>query len=228
MNVSRLEWRIATVALVLAVISPACAPRNPPKPSATNLPPTSAPEALLPAPLPGDRTEGVNHVLEVLDWLGRYERGGRNPANKVSFQLTESEVNEYLAYALRINPRPGLSSVTLKLLPDSEISALAWIDFDALAKWNAWSLPDSLRPFLNGTKAVRVDAQFDAKDGFLNFTLKGAYGPAGTIIPMKLMEDIMRLIGLHQRELYDSRQPIPLPFGLRSMSFGKQLLGGET
>jgi hypothetical protein len=170
----------------------------------------------------------VNHVLEVLDWLGRYERGGRNPANKVSFQLTESEVNEYLAYALRINPRPGLSSVTLKLLPDSEISALAWIDFDALAKWNAWSLPDSLRPFLNGTKAVRVDAQFDAKDGFLNFTLKGAYGPAGTIIPMKLMEDIMRLIGLHQRELYDSRQPIPLPFGLRSMSFGKQLLGGET
>jgi len=209
-------------------MSPACAPRNPPKPSAANLPPKSAPEAFFPAPLPGDKTEGVNHVLEVLDWLSRYERGGRNPANRVGFQLPESEVNEYLAYALRINPRPGLSSVTLKLLPDSEISSLAWIDFAALAKWNSWTLPDSLRPILNGTKAVRLDAQFDAQDGFLNFTLKGAYGPAGAMIPGKVMEDVMQLIGLHQRELYNTGQPIPLPFGLRSISCGKQLLVGET
>jgi hypothetical protein len=73
-----------------------------------------------------------------------------------------------------------------------------------------------------------LDAQFDAQDGFLNFTLKGAYGPAGAMIPGKVMEDVMQLIGLHQRELYNTGQPIPLPFGLRSISCGKQLLVGET
>jgi hypothetical protein len=229
MNASRLERRsAATLALVLAVMSPACASRNPPKPSTTASLPKSAPEASFPAPLPGDKTEGVNHILEVLDWLSGYERGGRNPANKISFRLPESEVNEYLAYALRINPRPCLSSVTLKLLPDSEISSLIWVDFDALIKWNSWILPAPLRPFLNGKKAVRVDAQLDAKNGSLNFTLKGAYGPAGAMIATKVMEDVMQSIGLQQRELYDTRQPIPLPFGLRSMWCEKQVLAGET
>jgi hypothetical protein len=190
--------------------------------------PKPAPEASFPAPLPGDKTEGVNHILEVLGWLGGYDRGGRNPANRVGFRLPESEVNEYLAYALRINPRPGLSSVTLKLLPNSEISSLVWIDFDALTKWNSRILPTLLRPLLNGKKAVRVDAQLDAKNGSLNFTVKGAYGPAGAMIARKVVEDVMQSIGLHQRELYNTGQPIPLPFGLKSMWCEKQLLAGET
>jgi hypothetical protein len=229
MNASRPERRsAAALALALAVMSAACASRNLPKPSTTASLPKSAPEASFPAPLPGDKTDGVNHILQVLDWLGGYARGGRNPANKISFQLPESEVNEYLAYALRINPRPGLSSVTLKLLPNSEISSLVWIDFDALTKWNSWILPTPLRPLLNGKKAVRVDAHLDAKNGSLNFTLKGAYGPAGAIIARKVMEDVMQSIGLHQRELYNTGQPIPLPFGLRSMGCEEQVLVGET
>lgn len=229
MNASRLERRsAATVALVLALMSAACASRNPPKPSTGGLLPKPKPEASFPAPLPGDKTEGVNRVLEVLDWLGAYARGGRNPANRVGFQLPESEVNEYLAYALRINPRPGLSSVTLKLLPNSEISSLVWIDFDALTKWNSWILPAPLRSLLNGRMAVRVDAHLDARNGFLNFTVKDAYGPAGAMIARKVVEDVMQSIGLHQRELYNTGQPIPLPFGLKSMWCEKQLLAGET
>jgi hypothetical protein len=226
MNASRLERRsAAAIALVLAVMYTACAPRNPPKPSTGSLP---TPEASFPALLPGEKTEGVNHILEVLGWLGEYDRGGRNPANRVGFRLPESEVNEYLAYALRINPRPGLSSVTLKLLPASEISSLVWIDFDALTKWNSRILPTLLRPLLNGKKAVRVDAQLDAKNGSLNFTVKDAYGPAGAMIARKVMEHVMQSIGLHQRELYNTGRPIRLPFGLKSMWCEKQLLAGET
>lgn len=186
-------------------------------------------EAAFPSPLPGDKTEGVNHVLEVLGWLGKYEQGGRNPANKINFRLPESVVNEYLAYALRVNPRPGLSSVTLKLLANNEMSALVWIDFDALAKWNPRILPAPLRPFLNGKQAVRVDAQLDAKDGSLNYTLKTAYGPAGDMIATKVMDNIMQAIGQHQREVYNvGKHPIPLPFGLKRMWCEKQLLLGET
>jgi hypothetical protein len=219
---------MAALALIVAFLSVA-APQNPPKSSTKNLLSKTDPEAAFPAPLPGDKTDGVNHVLEVLGWLGKYEQGGRNPANKINFQLPESVVNEYLAYALRINPRPGLSSVTVKLLPNNEISALVWIDFDAVTHWNAKILPAPLRPFLNGKKAVQVDAQLDARDGSLRYTLKSSYGPAGDLIATKVMEGIMQAIGTHQREMYPvGKQPIPLPFGLKRMSCEKQILVGET
>ena len=229
MNVFRVWWiSTAALVLVLATMSPA-APQNPPGSSSTKLLPKSAPVAAFPTALPGGKTDGVNHVLEVLGWLGKYEQDGHNPANKINFRLPESIVNEYLAYALRINPRPGLSSVTLKLLPNNEISSLVWIDFDAIEKWNSRLLPSPLRPFLNGKKAVLVNAQLEARDGSLNYTLKTASGPAGDMIATKVMEGIMQVIGLHQREQYHvGKQPIPLPFGLKRMSCEKQILVGET
>lgn len=229
MHMFRLWWiSTATLVFVVAALSLAT-PQNSTKTPPTNLLPKTGPEAAFAAPLPGNKTDGANQVLEVLGWLGKYEQGGRKPANKINFVLPESVVNEYLAYALRINPRPGLSSVTLKLLPNNEISSLVWIDFDAIAKWNPRLLPSPLRPFLNGKKAVQVDALLDARDGSLNYTLKTAYGPAGDLIAKKVMDEIIQVIGQHQRELYNiGKHPVPLPFGLKRMWCEKQLLLGET
>jgi hypothetical protein len=42
-------------------------------------------------------------------------------------------------------------------------------------KWNSRRLPSPLRPFLNGKKVVLVDAQLEARDGSLNYTLKTEY-----------------------------------------------------
>jgi hypothetical protein len=228
MTKSRLLWiGAATLAMALAALSTA-APQTPPKPAAANILAKSSPDNF-PVPLPGNKTAGVDQVVQVLDWLAKYDRDGRQPANKINFRLPESVVNEYLAYALRANPRPGLSSVTLRLRANNEISAEVWIDFDAIAKWNSKILPAPLHLVLNGKKALRVDAQLDARDGVLNYSLKTAYGPAGDIIAKKVMEDIMQSIGLHQREMYNvGRQPIPLPFGLQRMWCEKQLLAGET
>ena len=228
MNNSRVLWiGAATLLLALAVLSTA-ASQTPPKPPPANMLPKAPPEAV-PAPLPGNKTAGVDQVLQVLDWLAQYDRDGRKPANKINFQLPESVVNEYLAYALRVNPRPGLSSVTVKLGANNEVSAVVWIDFDAIAQWHSWVLPAPLRPLLNGKKALRVDAQMDARNGIFNYTLKSAFGPAGDAIAKKVMDEMVQVIGLHQRELYNiGQQPIPLPFGLQRLWCEKQLLNGET
>src|SRR5579864_7495490 len=99
MHAFRLEWRsVVIVATALALATPATS-QNPAQPAAAGLLPKS--ESAFPAPLPGNKTEGVKRILEILDWLAKYDRDGRNPANKVGFRLPESEVNEYLAYALR-------------------------------------------------------------------------------------------------------------------------------
>ena len=228
MNQSRLLWiGVASLVTMLAVLSMA-APQTSPKPAAANIL-AKTPADALPAPLPGDKTAGVDQVLQVIGWLDRYDRDGRKAANKINFQLPESVVNEYLAYALRINPRPGVSSVTVKLLPNNQISSVVWIDFDAIAKWNSWVLPAPLRLLLNGKKAVRVDAQMDVRGGVFNYTLKSAYGPAGDAIAKKVMDDIVQVIGLHQRELYNiGQQPIVLPYGLQRLWCEKQILNGET
>jgi hypothetical protein len=196
---------------------------------------TSAPElpraalTAFPAPLPGDKTPGVIHVLEVLDLLSKYDRGGRNQsAQIISFQFPENEINEYLAYSLRMKPRPGISRAAVKLLPENDISALIEIDFEALRKWNSWIIPTLLQPLLNGRQAIEINAQFEAQDGVLHFVLQDAYGPGGTAILKTVGQDIMQSIGLHQPEWYDTSRPIPLPLGLRRVWTQKQSIAGET
>lgn len=182
-----------------------------------------------PEPLPGDKTEGVVHVLHVLDVLWQYERSGRNhQIQSIGFQFPQNEINEYLAYSLRIKPRPGISRVSVKLLPNDEIAALVEIDFDALKKWPSWSMPTVLEPLLRGRRALRVDAQFQANDGALSFTINDAYAPDGSAILNKLMLDMIQSVAIHQPEWYDTSRPVPLPFGLQRVWTQQQLVGGET
>jgi hypothetical protein len=196
--------------------------------SSTPKPPQSLLTAF-PPPLPGDQTDGVVHVLHVLDVLWQYERSGRNHrTQEIGFQFPENEINEYLAYSLRTKPRPGISRAAVKLLPNDEIAALIEIDFDTLKKWPSWSMPALLEPLLSGRRAIRVDAQFHASDGALTFTLNGAYAPNGSVILNKFMLDMIQSVAIHQPEWYDTSRPVPLPFGLEKVWTQNQLVGGET
>jgi len=182
-----------------------------------------------PSPLPGDKTEGVVHVLHALDVLSRYDQNGRKrEAETIGFQLPENEINEYLAYSLRMNPRPGISRAAVKLLPNDEIGALVEIDFDALQKWPSWSIPGVFQKLLSGRRPLRVDAHFHANAGKLTFTLNGAYGPDGSVILDEVMLEMIQALAIHQPEWYDTTRPVPLPFGLQKVWTQMQLVGGET
>jgi hypothetical protein len=171
------------------------------------------------------QSSGATLVQDLLGSLGRFDQEGRPANQKVAFELPEKAVNDYLAYALRTRPRPGISSITVKLLPGNQISADVEIDFSAIS---ADALPEAMRSMLSGKRMIHAEAKFDAQGGFCNFSLKDAQGPDGKAIVNKVMAAVLQSLGSQQPESYDTAKPIPLPFGLKRIWTDKQLLCGET
>jgi hypothetical protein len=201
---------------------------TPPAPAAPVAP------AAVEAP-PVVRTHGAERVLQVLGWLTQYEQNGRKAdQQKVSFDFSEQAVNEYLAYALQVTPRPGIASIKVSIHRGDQITSTIAIDFDSLLRWNRDLIPVQLRPLLTGTREIRIDAQIQADKGLLEFTVKNAAlldgtAPDGTAIANSLIDDMIHLISLHQPEVYDTSRSIPLPFGLqRIWTTNSMTLAGET
>ena len=205
-------------------------PAGPPLQAPAASRPVAAAVSPAPAPSPpaGDSTPGVALVEDLLASLARFDQNGRDPAQKLGFEIPEKAVNEYLAYALRNRPRPGIGAITVTLLPRNEASSVISIDFDAVQKWNPGILPEPLRPLLTGKLALRVNARFESKDGSFTVVLKDVHGPDGKLIPNQVMSDLLRSMGSRQPEQYNPDRPMPLPFGLKRIWTEKQLVCGET
>jgi hypothetical protein len=237
------------VPLVLAAVCFSCSQQNPPKvqspvaalPAPTAPPPAPPPEEEkladhpeVPPPqvdwLAGDRTPAVEKTLAILASLWEYERGGRDPkAPRIQFELTDKEVNEYLAYSLKVSRRPGVTGTTMHFLPGNGIRTYIAIDFESFDSWNTYRVPAFLRTLLHGSRTVEVDARFECcTNNKMDFTVVKAYGPSGVAMPNNIMEGIVQAIGLAQEELYNTGAPMSLPFGLKRIWTGLGTFGGET
>jgi hypothetical protein len=222
-HTQRLEQALLVVILVSVGDWTACGVK--PKPAAA-LPAAPAVPAVAAA---GEKDKRVEHMLDLLASLANYDRKGRNrEAQQISFEIPEGEINDYLAYSLRILRRPGIETVTVKLLPHNEIRATAVIDFDAVGHWNPGTVPLRLQPTLSGKRAIYLEAQFEAHAGILNFTLQAAQDHEHKPIPKNVAESIFRSLGAQQPEQYDTSGPIPLPFGLQRVWTESQMLCGNT
>lgn len=146
---------------------------------------------------------------------------------KVQFQFSEAEVNEYLRYAQRTNPRPGFEGMTVKFFPSNYISTYTLIDFDMVEKVRPGTVPVLLRPVLNGQKAVWVDIRLRASEGAASFSVEKAYFN-DIRIPAFVVEKMINVVGSRQKEKWDTSKPVPLPFALRSVSTGAQTVSGEN
>lgn len=218
----------ALCVLAAALAASSCSPTSHPTAAAKAIPPQPTPS--LSPPLSGLRTPGVNHVIAVLAILQDYTHRvhQRRSPQPVSFSLTDAEINEYWAYSLRIKPRPGISRVVVTFAPHNEMSTVVAIDFAAVEAWNAWLIPESLRPNLAGGIPLHLDFQFDARQGHCTFTLKklGGVSDAGAL--QSVMAGIIRVIGLHQPELYDTESPLTLPYGLQTIWTDEHSIFGTT
>lgn len=146
---------------------------------------------------------------------------------KVSFRLSEAEVNAYLAQSLKLQPRPGLESVTVKFFPANYTSTYTVINFDAVENWRPGTIPMLLRPVLTGNKAVWIDLRFNAESGLATFSIEKAYFQ-GIRLPALLVQKVIEILAARQPEHYDTAKPVPLPFGLRKLWTGPQVLSGEN
>ena len=167
-------------------------------------------------------------IQDLLASLARFDQNGRDPSQKLGFEIPERAVNEYLAYILRTRPRPGISAITVTLLPKNEISGVVEIDFHAVTQWNPEMLPEPLRELLKGKRAIKVNARIQSTNGTYTFVIKDVHGPDGNLLPNKFVTDLLQSIGSRQPESYDTAKPMPLPFGLKRVWTEKQSVCGET
>ena len=179
--------------------------------------------AVAPPAASGEFTQGSIQVSDLLSSLARYDQEGRPKGHKIEFEVPERAINEYLAYSLRNRPRPGISSVTVTLLPKNDLTAAVEVDFGELG---ANLIPEAMRALLSGKRTVTVHAHFESSAG--NLTFKDAAGPDGKTLAGKLMNDLLGAIGGRQPESYDPSKPFRLPFGLKKVWTEKQSFLGET
>jgi len=149
---------------------------------------------------------------------------GQQP-QRVEFQFTEAELNDYMKYALQAVPRPGVHGVTVKLFPYNYVSTYTVVDFDAVEKWKPGTIPTLLRPVLSGRKAVWVDYRFKAEGGTATFSVEKAYFQ-NVRIPAFVVEKMIAVVAARQPEHYDTTKPLPLPFGLRQVATADKLVRG--
>jgi hypothetical protein len=171
----------------------------------------------------GEETAGVRHVLAVLKSLQSPDRASR----RVTFKISESEINEYLAYSLRVTPRPGIRKLSVRLNPDNAFSVRTVMDFTAIQKWHPWILPDALKAIASSEPVVEMEVKFQAQESYGTFKLKSVGGLAGALLADAAVW-VIQAIGLHQPEYYDTMRPIPLPFGLRRIWTGQGSVSGDT
>jgi hypothetical protein len=165
----------------------------------------------------------VQKVLRLFDELNQ----AQSTKQKVRFQLTEAEVNEYLRYARTANPRPGLEGMSVKFFPANYVSTFTVVDFDLVEQARPGTVPVVLKPVLNGKKEVWVDLRLNAAGGVGTFSVEKAYFQS-IRLPAFLVEKMINVVGARQKEKFDTSKPVPLPFRLRSVVTGDKSISGEN
>ena len=117
----------------------------------------------------------------------------------VAFALSDGEINDYMRYALRTTPRPGLDSVTVKIFPHNYVSTFTVVDFDAVERWKPGTIPVLLRPILRGKQSIWVDYRFAAADSKVTFSVEKAYYDK-VRLPAFFVEKMIEIVAARQPE----------------------------
>jgi hypothetical protein len=168
-------------------------------------------------------------VLDLFDRLraahDKVAAGGR--FQLVAFQLSEAEINDYLTYALKATPRPGVSSISVKVSGNDNISTLTNVDFDALEQWHPGTIPPLLRKVLRGKKTISVDFRIHAENSNMTFSVEKARYE-NTPLPPVFVEKMIEMMAARQPEHYDTSRPIPIPFDVRKVWTTEHTLQGHN
>jgi hypothetical protein len=165
-------------------------------------------------------------VLKVLGVLHALNQSSQT-RQRVNFEFSEAEVNEYLRYARTANPRPGLDSLSVKFFPSNYVSSFVVLDFDAIESWRPGTIPSLLRPVLSGRKSVLLDLRITAAKSTGSFTVEKARFQ-DIPIPAFVVEKMIEVVAARQKEKLDTSKPFPLPMGLKSITVFQSRVRGEN
>jgi hypothetical protein len=160
-------------------------------------------------------------VEKMLDFFGRLRKAetaqaAHRAVPHVETRFTDGEVNEYMVYALKTTPRPGVKSIHVEFTDGNYIATTVMADLDAVERWKPGTIPGALRWALSGTKSLRVDLRFrQTTDKLVGLSVEKAYYQ-DLRIPALVVEQMMKILAARQPEHYDMNH-LKLPMGLRRM-----------
>lgn len=146
--------------------------------------------------------------------------------HKARFQLSERDLNEYLAWSLADEPRPGLHSLRLALQEGNRAQAFAVVDLDEVNRARPDLIPRLLKPLLHGQHPVTLEARFQAERGLLTYTME-KISFEDIPVPPSLAQKVIDTVAARQPEPIDLSKPWPLPNGLQRLWTRPQALLGE-
>jgi hypothetical protein len=155
------------------------------------------------------------------------EKKAHGGHQNVTFQFSDSEIDDYMRYSLRVTPRPGLESVTVKVFAQNYISTYTVVDFDAVERWRPGTIPVILKPVLNGKKSIWVDYRIQAQNYQLTFSVEKAYYQS-IRLPAFFVNKMIQIVAARQPEKYDTSKPMPIPFGLRQIWTSDHVIQGQN
>jgi len=167
-------------------------------------------------------------VLGLFDQLRQAQtKNAEGGHQKVNFRLSDGEINDYMRYALKATPRPGLDAVTVKVFPKDYISTFTMVDFDAVERWHPGTIPALLRPVLKGKKSIWVDYRIHAQNSQMTFEVEKARYE-NIPLPAFFVNKMIQLVAARQPEKYDTTKPVPIPFGLRQVATSDHIIEGHN
>lgn len=173
---------------------------------------------------PPASSDGVQRVQDLLLALERFDRTGRNrQLQEISFELPESDINEYLAYTLHHTPRPGIEAAKVRFHDHNRVSTSVVLNFDCIAGW-APLISNLLQ--MTGKRVLDVDIVFTVQDSAVTFQFVD--DQQNDVMARRTLQMLLHVLALHQPERYDTSKPIPLPFGLQRLSTSEGRMAGGT
>ncbi len=132
-----------------------------------------------------------------------------------TYELSEPDLNAYIAWQLRERPRPGIEEVQLRL---SEGSLMTMLDVDM----DKVELPDStslglLRSMLSGRQKIELAGTLSGESGVGQFELTES-SINSVSLPVFMLTTALQTIGQQRNPPLDLTEPFELPFGLKSLA----------
>lgn len=180
------------------------------------------------ANLPPDAPPVAQKFLGLFDQLRTAQaQSAHGVRQNVSFRFSDAEIDEYMRYSLRVTPRPGLQSVSVKIFPQNYVSTYTVVDFDAVERWHPGTIPTLLRPVLSGKKSIWVDYRINAQNFQMTFSVEKAYYQ-DIRLPAFFVNKMIQIVAARQPEKYDTSKPIPIPFGLKQIWTTDHVIQGQN
>ena len=155
----------------------------------------------------------VAKVQQVVDALHANHVSGKVPAR--TYQLTEEDLNAYLATQLYQQQRKDVENLSVRLKEGTFVTHLV-VNMDEVELKGGSMTANFLKALLSGRQRLEVEGELLAEKGVGVYrVLKALINDDPVLVP--LVNAVFSAIGRNQDLPFDPTEPFDLPFGIKTV-----------